>query len=135
MAGEEEEEIETEYKGPEKEEPEYEDEIPDTKKGEDEAGADVDKLTNLIWNYRSTIEKLDHLLNTLKSSITEKEKAAVEGQIGDALNGVLEARRRIDDYRVEMGDAAPPPDELEASLNEQAEIALADAQKNIKGRE
>lgn len=134
MAGEEE-DIVTEYKGPEKDEPEYEEETEDTKKGEDEAGADVDKLTNLIWNYRSTIEKLDHLLNTLKSSISEKEKAAAEGQIGETLNDVLKARRRIDDYRVEMGDAAPSADELEASLNEQVEIAIADAEKIIKRRE
>jgi hypothetical protein len=134
MAEEDEEPIATPYSGPDKEEPKWEEEKPDERRDQDEAGADVDKLTNIIWSFRSTIEKLDHLINALKSSISEEEKADVEEQIVDARERMVNEKKRLDDYRLNLGNSAPPIGELEASLNKQYEIAMADTEEIAKRR-
>lgn len=128
------EEIITEYKGPDKEEPKWEEEKPDIKKGQDVPGAEVDKLTNLIWAFRSTIEKLDELINALKSSVSEEEKAEVEEQIVDARERMVNAKKKLDGYRLELSNSAPQPGELERSLREQFDIAMADTEEILKRR-
>jgi len=132
MGDEEDEEIAEEYKGPEKEEPVYEEETPDIERGQNEPGADIDKLTNLIWNFRRAIENLDHLINTLKSAVDEKQKAEIKEQIIDARKRVLDAKKELDDYRLQFKDAAPSMGELELNLLKQEELALADAEKILK---
>jgi len=108
----------------------------DLKEGQDEPGADVEKYTNLIRDYRHAIEKLDHLINTLKSSISDEDKAEVEDQIIDARNEAVAAKKRLEDYRIAFGDSAPSSEgETIDTLNRQFEIAMADTEEIAKKKE
>jgi len=105
----------------------------DLKEGQDKPGADVEKYTNLIRDYRHAIEKLDHLINTLKSSISEEDKADVEDQVIDARNEVIAAKKRLEDYRVSFGDAAPSSEgETIDALDQQCDLAMADTEEIAK---
>ena len=104
----------------------------DLSKDQDAEGADVEKYTNLILDYRHAVEKLDHLINTLKSSISDEDKADVENQIIDARNEALAAKKRVDDYMVKFGDATPPNEETRESIEEQFERAMTDTEEIAK---
>lgn len=102
---------------------------------QDDASADVEKYTNLVRDYRHSLEKLDHLANTLKSSISEEDKKEVEEQIIDARNEVIAAKKRVDDYRVKFGDSAPSSEgETLDEFDHQYEIVMADTEEIAKRR-
>ncbi len=108
----------------------------DLSKDQDAPGAEVEEYTNLILNYRHALERLDHLINTLKSSISDEDKAEVEDQIIDARNDAIAAKKRVDDYRTKLGDAAPSSEgETMDALNEQYRIAMADTEEIAKKKE
>jgi|GEM_PF-1405188 len=101
----------------------------DLSKDQDAPGADVEKYTNLIRDYRHALEKLGHLINTLKSSISDEDKEEIEEQVVDARKNATAAKRRVDDYRASFGDATPPNEETRDALEEQYEIAMADTEE------
>lgn len=108
----------------------------DLTEGQDKPGADVEEYTNLIRDYRHALERLDHLINILKSAVSDEDKEETEEQIIDARKDVIAAKRRVDEHRINMGDAAPSSDgETMDALNEQYDIAMADTEEIAKRRE
>ena len=140
MEAEREENIDEERSLEEKEEAEKreKDEQPDIDltKDQDAPGADIEKYTNFIRDYRDAIEKLDHLINTLKSSISAEDKAEVEEQIIDARKYMIAAKKRVYDYRLKLGAAAPSSEgETIDALNEQYETAMDKVKEVLKKKE
>jgi len=108
----------------------------DLTKDQDAPGAEIEKYTNLIRDYRHAIEKLAHLVNTLKSSISDEDKKEVEEQMVDARNDLIAAKKRLDEHRIKLGDAAPSSEgETIDALDKQYDLVMADSEEIIKKKE
>ncbi len=82
-------------------------------------------LYDLVQDLKRELDELKRLAAEWKGSVEDnKQRQMLIEEIRESRQHVLEAIARIDNKRLKLGSAAPPIDELEEELREEAKREL-----------